>query len=81
MFNFGLITDLLSRKSLSGTVSEPVAVLFFGITLFVLTAGLRMFFAKRERDSKMMFQDFEKSGAVQKSETSDKLEPMSAIAG
>lgn len=52
MFILSFFADLVSSKSLSGLVSEPLAVFFFGIVLFGVTAGLRTFLNKYDSNTK-----------------------------
>lgn len=51
MFILGVLADLFNGKSLSGWVSEPFAVLLFGIALFGITAGLRTFLNKQDKNA------------------------------
>lgn len=44
----GLLTELINGTTFPGMVSEPFAVLIFGISLIVLTAGLRVFVSTKE---------------------------------
>ena len=50
MFILSFFGDLMSQKSLSGFISEPLAVLFFGIALFAVTSGLRSFLNRQEKN-------------------------------
>ncbi len=52
MFILNFFADLIGNKSLSGVISEPFAVLVFGMALFGLTAGLRSFLNKQEKNAK-----------------------------
>ncbi len=52
MFILNFFADLMSKKSLSGAITEPLAVLFFGIVLFAVTAGLRFFLNRQEKHPK-----------------------------
>ncbi len=51
MVLLNIFTDLLNAKSLSGAVSEPVALLIFGAGLFALTAGLRIFLTRQDKNA------------------------------
>lgn len=65
MFLLGFLADLLNRKSLSGIVSEPVAVLFFGIALFVMTTGLRSFLNKQDKNTEKMLTETKEAVVIE----------------
>ncbi len=48
MFILNLFANLMNREYLSELISEPLAVLFFGIILFAATSLVRSFFRKQE---------------------------------
>ncbi len=52
MFILNFFADLMSKKSLSGAVSEPLTILFFGIAIFAVTAILRSFLNRQEKPAK-----------------------------
>ena len=66
MLLLNLFTDLFGKKSLSGAVSEPFALLCFGIALVALTAGLRVLFNKQEKNAKRLFRELNESVIVHK---------------
>jgi hypothetical protein len=66
MLAFNIFTELLGIKSFSGVVSEPFALLCFGIALFALTAGLRVLFNKRDKNAERFFDELNESVAVRK---------------
>lgn len=65
MFLLGFFTDLLNQKYLSGIVSEPVAVLFFGITLFAMTAGLRSFLNKKDKRAEKLMSEMKEAVVIE----------------
>jgi hypothetical protein len=67
ILEFNIFTELLGIKSFSGAVSEPFALLCFGIALFALTAGLRVLFKKKDKNAERFFQELGESVAVRES--------------
>jgi hypothetical protein len=50
MFILNLFANLMNREYLSELVSEPLAVLFFGIILFAATSLVRSFLRKQQEN-------------------------------
>lgn len=65
MFLLSFFADLLNQKSLSGIISEPVAVLFFGITLFFATAGLRSLLNKKDANTKKLLTEMKEAVVIE----------------
>lgn len=60
-------TDLLSKKALTNVVSEPFVLLLFGVALIAFTAGLRVFFSKREEKVVKLFREMSKAVVIRES--------------
>jgi hypothetical protein len=66
MFILSFFTDLMSSKALSGRISEPLAVIFFGIVLFGITAGLRSILNKQDENTKAMLGEMKEAVVINK---------------
>ncbi len=64
MFILNFFADLMSKKSLSGAVSEPLTILFFGVAIFAATAGLRSFLNRQEKHTKKVLGEMKEAVVV-----------------
>ena len=66
MFIIKFFADLIGKKSFSGFISEPLALLLFGIVLFAVTTGLRSFLNGQDKNTEKMMEEVKEAVVINK---------------